>query len=108
MREGDDILLVGIYVDDMMVLYKSDASGGLYDRFSRALHRDWEAEDEDEIADLLNIHFRQSGESLTDGMRVTSKAVPPYWYTCHMFLRRLRIFVPTMYLPLCDILPPYG
>ena len=45
---------------------------------------------------------------VSDGMRVTSKAVPPYWYTCHMFLRRLRIFVPTMYLPLRDILPPYG
>ena len=44
----------------------------------------------------------------TDGMRVTSKAVPPYWYTCHMSPRRLRIFVPTMYLPLRDILPPYG
>ena len=43
-----------------------------------------------------------------DGMRVTSKAVPPYWYTCHMFPRRLRIFVPTMCLPLRYILPPYG
>ena len=43
-----------------------------------------------------------------DEMRVTSKAVPPYWYTCHMSPRRLRIFIPTMYLPLRYILPPYG
>jgi len=64
-REGDDILIVGIYVDDMMVLYRSGAAGSLYSNFSDALHRDWEAEDEGELLDLLNIHFRQSGDSLT-------------------------------------------
>ena len=49
----------------MMVLYRSDASNSLYASFSNALHRDWEAEDEGELLDLLNIHFRQSGDSLT-------------------------------------------
>ena len=52
--------------------------------------------------------LKQEGETTRDGMRVTSKAVPPYWYTCHMFPYYLPIFIPTIYLPLRDILPPHG
>ena len=58
-------LIVGVYVDDTMVLYRDDAHGSLYDKFSRVLHTDWQAEDEGELTDLLNIHFRQRGDALT-------------------------------------------
>ena len=58
--------------------------------------------------DALEGEGEYSDDIQSDGMRVTSKAVPPYWYTCHMFPRRLRNFVPTMCLPLRYILPPYG
>jgi hypothetical protein len=64
-REGDDILIIGIFVDDCCVLYKHGTSGSLFDRFSKAFFEAWEAEDEGELSDLLNIHYKVSEDSVT-------------------------------------------
>ena len=64
-RDGDDILLIGIFVDDATILYRHDGPTSLYARFSADFHREWEAEDEGELADLLNIHWRVSSDTVT-------------------------------------------
>ena len=64
-REGDDILIIGIFVDDCCVLYKHGTPGSLFDRFSKAFFEAWEAEDEGELSDLLNIHYKVSEDSVT-------------------------------------------
>ena len=56
-REDDDILIIGVFVDDCCVLYKHGTAGSLFDRFSKAFFEEGEAEDEGELSDLLNIHY---------------------------------------------------
>ena len=64
-REGDDIIIIGVFVDDCCVLYKHETPGSLFDRFSKAFFDTWEAEDEGELSDLLNIHYRVTDDSVT-------------------------------------------
>ena len=52
-----EMLLVGCYVDDLFVLYSHDDPTSLYAEFASALQRDWKAEDEGEITDLLNVEI---------------------------------------------------
>ena len=64
-RDGDDILIIGIFVDDAAILYRDDGPSSLYALFSADFHERWEAEDEGELSDLLNIHYRVTSDSVT-------------------------------------------
>eukprot|EP00965_Chrysotila_dentata_P255046 6212081-Pleurochrysis_carterae.AAC.5 len=61
---GDDKLVVGCYVDDLFVLYSSDAAGSLYDEFSVALVDRWRVEEEGEVSDLLNVDITVEGNDV--------------------------------------------
>ena len=56
-------LLVGVYVDDLAVVYSDDGPNSLYSRFAARLQSRWAVEDEGPVADLLNVQF----ESHSDG-----------------------------------------
>ena len=58
-------MFIGIYVDDMACLYKHDGPGSLWAEFTKAFFDDWQAEDEGELNDLLNIHFKFSENTVT-------------------------------------------
>ena len=45
-RDGDDLLLIGIFVDDLSILYKHTGPSSLYAAFHRDFHAAWDAEDE--------------------------------------------------------------
>ena len=53
-------VLVGVYVDDLAIVYSHDGPTSLYGIFSAALTQRWEVEDEGPITDLLNIEFDTS------------------------------------------------
>ncbi len=53
-------VLVGVYVDDLAIVYSHDGPTSLYGIFSTALTQRWEVEDEGPITDLLNIEFDTS------------------------------------------------
>ena len=57
--DGHDRLILGIYVDDVMVLHSSKASDSAYERFRSAFFSRWEAEDEGHMTDLLNVQIRR-------------------------------------------------
>lgn len=56
-REGEDLLIVAIYVDDAFCLYREEGPGSLYYRFYADFHAAWEAEDDGELHDMLNIQY---------------------------------------------------
>ena len=53
-------LTVGVYVDDLAVIYDYDDSHSLYAEFVAALGK-WNVEDEGELADLLGVDFTRDG-----------------------------------------------
>ena len=55
--ERQERLVIGVYVDDLAVLYSHDDSHSLYSQFVSMLQADWKAEDEGELSDLLGIEF---------------------------------------------------
>ena len=48
---------VGVYVDDLAVVYSHDDQHSLYRSFISALEKRWNVEDEGELTDLLGIEF---------------------------------------------------
>ena len=58
-------LYLGCYVDDLYILYLQDGADSLYASFTRKLTQRWEAEDEGEVTDLLNIEISRQGASIT-------------------------------------------
>ena len=48
-------LLVGVYVDDLCVLYSHDDEYSLYHQFTADLQKRWAVEDEGDVSDLLGI-----------------------------------------------------
>lgn len=56
-RERDDLLIVAIYVDDACCLYRRDGEGSLYARFYTDFHAAWEAEDDGDLRNMLNIQY---------------------------------------------------
>lgn len=48
---------VGVYVDDLAVVYSHDDKHSLYRSFISALEKRWNVEDEGELTDLLGIEF---------------------------------------------------
>lgn len=53
----DEIIHLGVYVDDLCVVYEHDDASSLYHQFTLALQERWKVEDEGEIVDLLGIEF---------------------------------------------------
>ena len=53
----EETLIIGCYVDDLFVLYSHNDSHSLYNIFTTALQSDWNAEDEGEVTDLLNVEI---------------------------------------------------
>ena len=58
-------LILGCYVDDLCVLYSSDAAGSLYHTFSRDLQARWNVEDEGDVHVLLGIEFEFKDGTIT-------------------------------------------
>ena len=54
-------ILVGVYVDDLCVLYGDDGVGSLYQEFAKELTASWEIEDEGNITDLLGVEISREG-----------------------------------------------
>ena len=54
-------LIIGVYVDDLCVLYDSDDAGSLYANFVSNLTSTWEVEDEGDISDLLGVEISREG-----------------------------------------------
>jgi hypothetical protein len=52
----EEKIILGVYVDDLAVLYVHDDKHSLYREFSNAL-KEWEVEDEGEMHDLLGVEF---------------------------------------------------
>ena len=50
-------LYVGVYVDDLAIVYSHDDEHSLYRHFVTALESRWNVEDEGELTDLLRIEF---------------------------------------------------
>ena len=65
----EEQLIIGMYVDDLFVLHSHDDAHSLYQRFTADLTNTWEAEDEGEVSDLLNVEFTRSsaGVKLSQG-----------------------------------------
>ena len=48
---------VGVYVDDLAIVYSHDDDHSLYQSFVAALAERWKVEDEGDLTDLLGIEF---------------------------------------------------
>ena len=61
-----ETLIVGVYVDDLFILYSHSDKHSLYHRFLDALTKRWDVEDEGEVSDLLNVEMtRTAGGHVT-------------------------------------------
>ena len=62
-------LIIGLYVDDMFIVHSHSDEHSLYAKFTKDLTASWEAEDEGDVSDLLNIEFKQTsrGVKLSQG-----------------------------------------
>ena len=55
---------VGVYVDDLAVVYSHDDKHSLYRTFLAALEKRWKVEDEGELTDLLGIEFTRGDKTV--------------------------------------------
>ena len=53
----DETVIIGCYVDDLFILYSHDDDSSIYKEFTTNLTKDWKAEDEGEVTDLLNVEI---------------------------------------------------
>ena len=58
----DEVLLLGIYVDDIFANSSHDDEHSLYAQFFGALSDEWDVEDEGEVEDLLSIEIHTEGQ----------------------------------------------
>ena len=61
-RQGPDgpreeLVIIGVYVDDLFVVYSHDDEHSIYREFTTAMQKHWEVDDEGEVNDLLNIEI---------------------------------------------------
>ena len=54
-------LIVGVYVDDLCILYSHSDEHSLYHKFTTDLKQRWAVEDEGDVSDLLGIDIAVSG-----------------------------------------------
>jgi len=64
LRRCNDTVYLGVYCDDIIVIFGDDDIGSVYDGFRTALHTRWKAEDEGELSDILNICAAHEGSSI--------------------------------------------
>jgi len=57
-------LVIGVYVDDLAVVYEHDDEHSLYRSFVDTLERDWKAEDEGDLSDLLGVEFTREKDDV--------------------------------------------
>ena len=57
-------LHVGVYVDDLAIVYGNDDEHSLFRSFVSALEERWKVEDEGELTDLLGIEFARSKHTM--------------------------------------------
>ena len=57
----DEILMLGIYVDDVFSNSSHDDEHSIYSQFFGALSDEWDVEDEGEVSDLLSIEIHSEG-----------------------------------------------
>lgn len=55
-------LIIGCYVDDIMILHSSTEPGSAFSAFRESFFARWEAEDEGHMTDLLNVHIRREAD----------------------------------------------
>ena len=60
----EEKLLLGVYVDDLAIVYSHDDEHSLYKSFIDSLQKRWDVEDEGELSDLLGIEFSRSNDSI--------------------------------------------
>ena len=56
----DEVLIVGVYVDDCYILYSHDDQHSLYRRFTADLQSRWKVDDEGPVSDLLGVDISES------------------------------------------------
>ena len=56
----NEVLTLGVYVDDLVTLYFHDDEHSLYHQFATELQK-WDVEDEGELTDLLGVSARMCG-----------------------------------------------
>ena len=57
---NDQLLLIGCYVDDLLICTSHTDEGSVFKRLVNSLKQDWEIDDEGEAVDLLNVHFTKT------------------------------------------------
>eukprot|EP00966_Prymnesium_polylepis_P218317 5053133-Prymnesium_polylepis.1 len=60
----EELLIIGVYVDDLFVLHSHDDRHSLYHAFTTAMQARWEVDDEGEVNDLLNVEITREGEDV--------------------------------------------
>ena len=53
----EETIYLGVYVDDLCLVYEHGDDSSLYQHFTRALQDRWKVEDEGDVADLLGVEF---------------------------------------------------
>jgi hypothetical protein len=53
----EELVIIGVYVEDLFVLYSHDDAHSLYRSFTNAMQARWEVDDEGEVNDLLNVEI---------------------------------------------------
>eukprot|EP00966_Prymnesium_polylepis_P124640 2882565-Prymnesium_polylepis.1 len=60
----EELLIIGVYIDDLFVLYSHDDQHSLFHAFTTAMQARWEVDDEGEVNDLLNVEITREGEDV--------------------------------------------
>ena len=63
-NERKEFVLLGCYVDDLLVCASHTDSESTYKRFVAELKKRWEVDDEGEAIDLLNVHFTRTDSGI--------------------------------------------
>jgi hypothetical protein len=63
-RSGDNVLYLGVYCDDIISVYGRSDKGSVYALFCASLHDRWDAEDEGELNDILNVTIFKDGRDI--------------------------------------------
>ena len=58
-KQGDRLVL-GCYVDDIMVIHSNDGPDSIFTNFRDAFFKRWDAEDEGHMTDLLNVQIQKN------------------------------------------------
>ena len=63
-RKDNELLLIGCYVDDLLVCASHTQVGSTFRTFLAELKKDWDVEEEGEAVDLLNVHFTKTDSGI--------------------------------------------